>query len=593
MKKNLLVIVLSISTLFALGQCGPFAITSSPNNLCNSSLHLSGASGAQQIIWQKNGVSFDTTERGAIGITVGGSNGVGSSANQIVPDGIYGDTAGNIYVVDAINNRVQKFPAGSTSATNATTVAGGNGSGNAANQLRYPAGIFVDAIGNIFIADAGNNRIQKFPAGSTSTTNGITVAGGNGQGSGASQFYYPTGVFVDAQGNIYVADQYNQRIQKFAAGNTSGITIAGGNGYGTAPNQFQYPNSIYVDLLGSLYVSDAGSSNRIQKFPAGSTSATNGTTVAGGNGYGTAANQLSGPTGISVDASGNVYVADPSAHRIQKFPAGSSSATNGVTVAGGYGEGSTDNQLALPQSVYVDAAGSIYVSDYRNKRIQKWLQPSLIGINSSIDLTSTGSFSAVVTDASGCVTSSGSITIYPLVTAYFTVQPSTTPHLWYLNNQCTGTDLSYRWIWSQFDTIGSFGPTPSHTYDSAGYYNICVYVSDTSGCSVSYCDSNVYLYKDHAGQMVYVEVTQSPAGILPIGQTGLTIGYSTDMLHFSEPILTPAHINLYDLSGRKVMEQNNFKGDKLPIDTNLAHGIYILHLQNDRYQLSKKVLITQ
>src|SRR5205823_4385723 len=76
---------------------------------------------------------------------------------------------------------------------------------------------------------------------------------------------YPSAVFVDAKGNIFVADQYNHRIQKWAPGAVEGITVAGGNGYGSAANQFKYPGGVFVDPRGDIFVSDGGN-NRIQKF---------------------------------------------------------------------------------------------------------------------------------------------------------------------------------------------------------------------------------------------------------------------------------------------------------------------------------------
>src|SRR2546428_383081 len=117
------------------------------------------------------------------------------------------------------------------------TVAGGNGNGSAANQLAFPTGVFVDASGNIFVADGNNYRIQKWAPGAIE---GITVAGGNGYGSAANQLYNPGGVFVDATGDVFVADQSNYRIQKWAPGATQGITVAGVKGYGSAANQLSY-----------------------------------------------------------------------------------------------------------------------------------------------------------------------------------------------------------------------------------------------------------------------------------------------------------------------------------------------------------------
>ena len=121
-------------------------------------------------------------------------------------------------------------------------------------------------------------------------------------------------------------------------------TVAGENGEGSAANQLNGPNGIVLDASGFIYVADH-ENNRIQKWAPG---ATEGFTVAGGNGEGSAANQLNGPNGIALDASGNLYVADEQNHRVQKWAPGS---TEGVTVAGGNGKGSAANQLNEPYGV--------------------------------------------------------------------------------------------------------------------------------------------------------------------------------------------------------------------------------------------------
>src|SRR2546421_603138 len=102
------------------------------------------------------------------------------------------------------------------------TVAGESSCCSAANQLSNPYGVFVDASGNVFVADRQNHRIQKWAPGAT---RGITVAGGNGQGSAANQLSNPLGVFVDASDNIFVADEQNHRIQKWASGAIQGVTV--------------------------------------------------------------------------------------------------------------------------------------------------------------------------------------------------------------------------------------------------------------------------------------------------------------------------------------------------------------------------------
>ncbi|MDB4742708.1 Ig-like domain-containing protein, partial [Cyclobacteriaceae bacterium] len=149
-------------------------------------------------------------------------------------------------------------------------------------------------------------------------------------------------------------------------------TVAGGNGQGSAANQFDYPYGVAVDASGNIYVAD-GTNQRIQKWAPG---ASEGTTVAGGNGYGSAANQLYSPYGVAVDASGNVFIADQDNHRIQKWAPG---ATTGTTVAGGNGQGSAANQLYYPYSVAVDASGNVFIADRSNHRIQKWAPGATTG----------------------------------------------------------------------------------------------------------------------------------------------------------------------------------------------------------------------
>jgi sugar lactone lactonase YvrE len=253
---------------------------------------------------------------------------------------------------------------------NAITVAGGNGQGTGANQMSFPVGIYVDGSGAVYVADQSNSRIQKWAAGAIS---GTTVAGGNGLGSANNQLWNPTGVYVDGAGAVYVADLLNNRIQKFPPNSTpatAGTTVAGG-AFGSAANQLDQSYGVYVDGSGAIYVADANN-HRIQKFPPNSTSATAGTTVAGGNGFGSANNQLYTPRGVYVDGLGAIYVADANNHRIQKFPPNSTSATAGTTVGGGNGAGSAANQLSGPSGVYVDGAGAVYVADVNNQRIQKF-----------------------------------------------------------------------------------------------------------------------------------------------------------------------------------------------------------------------------
>jgi len=277
------------------------------------------------------------------------------------------------------------------------------------------------------VADAHNNRIQKWIPGAIS---GITVAGNGTIGDAANQLYYPSSVFFDGNGNMYVGDNGNNRIQKFAPGSQIGVTVAGGNGVGAAANQFNGIKKVYVDGGGYLYVVDFQNS-RVQKFPPGSTAATNGVTIAGGNSSGQAANQFNFPDGLFVDANGNAYVSDQINNRIQKWEPGS---VSGATVAGGNGQGSAQNQFFGPKGIYVDHNGDIYIADSFNNRVQKWSRRS--GIDTTYIPPSPGTYTAVVTDSSGCARTSNPVIIYPAGISSISITASST-------NICAGDTVNF------------------------------------------------------------------------------------------------------------------------------------------------------
>lgn len=349
-----------------------------------------GSCNVEALMWQMNGQTVYTSLKQEFqrrAETVAGGNGSGILNNQLsAPDDVSVDPAGNVYVLDSYNNRVQKWSPGSTQAV---TVAGGNGLGSAANQLFLPHGFFVDASGNIYIADLFNNRIQKWAPGATT---GVTVAGGHGYGSAANQLASPNDVFVDATGNIYVTDGDNNRVQKWAPGATTGVTVAGGNGYGTADNQFRTPFSIYVDAAGNIYVSDRVN-NRIQKWAPG---AVKGVTVAAGV-NGDDSTELNDPRGLYVDTFGRVYISDYFNSRIQKWVNGMSF---GITVAGGLGVGHAPGRLFNPSGVFVNNNGDLYVADEGNNRVQKFTRydyikdkftPTVAGVYRVISVCADGS----------------------------------------------------------------------------------------------------------------------------------------------------------------------------------------------------------
>ncbi len=220
------------------------------------------------------------------------------------------------------------------------TIIGSPGTGT--GQFSYPYGVAFDGQGNIYVADDGNNRIQIW----TAATNTWKTMGSPGTNPG--QFHEPCGIAVDGQGNIYVADMFNNRIQTWEKA-TNTWTIMG------SPGQFDQPTGVAVDSQGNIYVADSNN-NRIQTWD----KATNTWTIMGSPG------QFSYPCGVAVDSQGNIYVADTINNMIQTWD----KATNTWTTMGS--PGTNPGQFRIPIGVAVDGQGNIYVDDCGNTRIQTW-----------------------------------------------------------------------------------------------------------------------------------------------------------------------------------------------------------------------------
>lgn len=351
----------------------------------------------------------DTISSSSSMMVVAGNNGTGSAANQFKfpSGGMFVDSAGNVYVADILNQRIQKWAPG---ATVGVTVAGGNGQGSAANQLSNPRDVFVDAANNVYVSDGANHRIQKWAPGATS---GVTVAGGNGSGTGAKQLSGPRGIYVDKQGNIYIADAFNYRIQRWKAGANKGVTVAGGNGPGTGANQLNFPIDVYLDGAKNVYIADANlddaSTHRVQKWAPGATS---GITVAGGNGEGSNANQFGYLLGIFVADDGTVYAADNgisgiNVGRIQKWLPG---AQNGITVAGGHSTGW--DILSYPTGVMVSKNGFLYVLDgIYSPKVQKYKLTNGI-VDATFAPSQPGAYTVQALLKNGCTATSNNIIVY-------------------------------------------------------------------------------------------------------------------------------------------------------------------------------------
>lgn len=315
---------------------------------------------------------------GATGFT----NGTGVAASFSNPNGLALDAAGNVYVADQLNNAIRKI-----TATGVVTTLSGNGISGRTNTsgigvsalYNGPTGVAVDAAAAaVYVADFGNNEIRKVVTATGASNGTVTVLAGsatgltgsaNGTGTAAT-FNGPAGVAVDATGSVYVADFNNNSIRKITA---TGVvtTLAGSNkagnadGTGTAAS-FNGPRGVAVDAAGNVYVADANN-NLIRKITATGVVTTLAGTGSAGNasGAGNTAS-FSYPSGVAVDAAGNVYVTDANNNLIRKI------GTNGtVTSVAGSGYLTLRIPFNAPVGVAVDAAGMLYVADAYRQIIQK------------------------------------------------------------------------------------------------------------------------------------------------------------------------------------------------------------------------------
>lgn len=337
-----------------------------------------------------NGTIRKVTSSGAVTTvagTAGGfgtADGIGAAARFYRPVGIARDGGNNLYVADPVAQTIRKITsdgAVSTFAGYPAVVGANDGTGSLAG-FRGPSGIVADRSGNLYIADRENHTIRMVtPAGVATTFAGRAGEPGSADGVGAgARFNGPTGLAIDANGNVYVADTGNHTIRMIAPG--GGVTTIAGsvgrsgfkNAAGTAA-LFNSPAALAV-FSGNLYVADTGNYT-IRRIILSSRKVT---TLAGRPRRPGAIDSPRGTQasfglvhGMAVDSTGNIFVADHSASTIRKItPAGAVTTFAGMANSRGTANGTgTAARLSGPHGMALDAANNIYVADYANCTIRK------------------------------------------------------------------------------------------------------------------------------------------------------------------------------------------------------------------------------
>jgi sugar lactone lactonase YvrE len=342
-------------------------------------------------VWAVNPSGVITQVIGNAVMGYGGDGGPAASAEFFEPSGLAVDSSGNIYVADTVNNRIRKVSGGiiTTLAGNGTAGYSGDGGPATSAELGQPYGVAVDSSGNIYIADTGNCVIREVSGGIIRTVAGNGAcnyyggySGDGGPATGA-ELSVPYGVAVDSSGNLYIADSHNNRIRKVSAGIITTVAGGGTDGLGdggpATSAGIGWANGVTVDSSGNIYIADG---DRIRKVD------DNGiiTTVAGGGlppdflGDGGPATSafLDNVQGVAVDSAGNLYIAETSGvindNRVRKVSAGiiTTFAGNGTFGYGGDGGPATSAELDdEPNGVALDSSGNFYIADPGSLRIRK------------------------------------------------------------------------------------------------------------------------------------------------------------------------------------------------------------------------------
>ena len=347
------------------------------------SLFLAAAVASAQTGPLANGYIYTYAGNGIQGYS--GDGGAASTAELSWPRGVSLDAGGNLYIADTSNDRIRRVDAASgivTTVVGGTQGSSGDGGPAISAELSYPEGVTSDAAGNLYIADTLNNRIRKVDA----ATGIITTVAGNGTGGFGGDgglatnalLDVPAAVALDASGDIYIADTGNNCIRRVDAITGIIITVAGdgnagfsGDGGPATKAELTTPFGIAVDASGNLYIPG---DLRIREVSAATaiitTIAGNGIQGYSGDGGPAVDAEFWDTEGVTVDSSGNLYIADTGAGTIRRVSAATgiiiTVAGDGVDGYGGDGGPTTSAELHYPEDAALDGAGNLYIAETWN-----------------------------------------------------------------------------------------------------------------------------------------------------------------------------------------------------------------------------------
>ncbi len=497
-----------------LDSSGNLYVADSGNNRV---LYFAAGSTTATRVYGQNG-SFST----ALVNNTGGTANTVSATSLDFPNAVALDSSGNLYVADDTNNRVLYYAAGSTTATRVygqngsfSSALANNTSGTAntvsATSLYQPNSIDLDNSNNVYVADYNNNRVLYYAGTSTTATRvygqgGIYTTGTTNKGGiSTTSLDSPTGLALDSSNNLYVADSSNNRVLYYAGTSTTATSVYGQNGSFTT----------------ALVNNTGGTANTVS------------------------ATSLDFPAGLTLDNSGNLYVADDSNERMLYYASGSTTATRVYGQAGSftttfYNNGGTSaTSLAQPFNVTIDSSGNLYVADFANNRALKFqtslsvtTQPpasspsqaaftsaaSLIDVGSGATFTDfTGTVSAVIksgTGTSGAVLSGATPVTAGSGIATFSglyIDLTGTGYILTLSSPGVGSANT-----STFTITGALGPQAVAVYGQSGSFTV---------------GANAELYNprnsvvDSSGDLYVADTSHMRVLYYPSGGTTATVAY--------------------------------------------------------------------